>query len=243
MRDILRFLRVLPGSVFGAIVIYLPGEAGILLRRWYYRRRLHRCGKNLTVMPGVHFSGKQFIEIGDNVTIRENAVLHAGVGDATNEKREISEIGSYANRRQGMIIIRDHARIAFGAIVLGYGGVSIGEKCGVGPYSILLSETYHHKGKDATRIYKYSQGAQPEELCVLRGYIEMMDGAGISSNVLVLPGATIGKDSWVAPGSVVRIGGFIEPDVIVKGDPAGIVFRRHYAGVGNREQKEQGAKR
>lgn len=229
MREFLHFIRALPRSVFLGVVIYLPGEAGILLRRWHYGRRLRRCGKNLTVMPGVHISGEKFIEIGDDVTIRENAVLRAGTAPVESERREVVQLGAYANRQRGVIVIRDRARIAFGAIVLGYGGVRIGEKCGIGPYSIILSETFHHKGKDPERIYKYSQGADPEEQCVLQGFVEMRDGAGVASNVIVLPGATVGKDTWVGPNSVVRLGGFIEEDVIARGDPAAVVFRRQYA--------------
>jgi acetyltransferase-like isoleucine patch superfamily enzyme len=228
MGDLVRFLRALPASLFAALIVYLPGEAGILLRRWYYAKRLGRCGRNLTVMPGVHLGGVRYIEIGDDVTIRENVVMHAGA-PVGGDEREYVQIGSYRGRRRGVIVVKDHARIAFGAVVLGYGGVVIGEKCGVGPYSILLSETFHHKGRDAGRVYKYSQGALPQELCVLQGSIDMHDGAGIASNVVVLPGATIGRDSWVAPNSVVRLGGFIEPDVVAKGNPAATVFRRTYA--------------
>jgi acetyltransferase-like isoleucine patch superfamily enzyme len=227
MPDLLRFLLTLPRSLLLGAVIYLPGEAGILLRRWYYGRRLRRCGKNLTIMPGVHLDGETFIEIGDDVMIRENVVLRAGI--PSEEKREVVELGSYTDRERGVVLIRDRARIAFGAVILGYGGVTIGEKCGIGPYSILLSESFHHQGKDPGRIYKYSQGAAPEEQCVLRGYVEMKDGSGIASNVLVLPGATIGRDAWVAPNGVVRLGGFIDDDVIAKGDPAAVVFRRRYA--------------
>ena len=227
MQELLRFLSTLPRNLLLGAVIYLPGEAGILLRRWYYGRRLRRCGKNLTVMPGVHLAGEKFIEIGDDVMIRENVVLRAGI--PSEEKREVVELGSYADRERGVVLIRDRTRIAFGAVILGYGGIAIGEKCGIGPYAILLSETFHHQGRDPGRIYKYSQGATPEEQCVLRGYVEMKGGSGVASNVLVLPGATIGKDSWVAPNSVVRLGGFIGDDVIAKGDPAATVFRRRYS--------------
>lgn len=224
---LLRFAITLPRSLFLALVIYLPGEAGILLRRWYYGRRLRRCGRNLVVMPGVHLDGERHIEIGDDVMIRENVVLRAGV--AANDRREVVELGNTAGRERGVVLIRDRVRIAFGAVILGYGGVTIGSKCGIGPYSILLSESFHHQGKDPARVYKYSQGADPEEQCVLRGYVEMKDGSGIASNVLVLPGATIGRDAWVVPNSVVRLGGFIADDVIAKGDPAATVFRRRHA--------------
>lgn len=225
--DLLRFALALPRSLFMMLVIYLPGEAGVLLRRWYYGRRLRRCGRNLVVMPGVHLEGERFIEIGDDVMIRENAVLRAGV--AANDRREVVQFGSTAGREPGVVLIRDRVRIAFGAVILGYGGVTIGSKCGIGPYSVLLSESFHHQGRDPARVYKYSQGAQPEEQCVLRGHVEMKDGSGIASNVLVLPGATIGRDAWVVPNSVVRLGGFIDDDVIAKGDPAATVFRRRHA--------------
>jgi acetyltransferase-like isoleucine patch superfamily enzyme len=179
-------------------------------------------------MPGVHLRGARHIEIGDHVTIRENAILQAGVPDAA-DARELIRIGRYEGRRPGVIILGDRSRIAFGAVLLGYGGIRVGEKCGVGPYAVLLSESYHHKGKVPGRVYKYSQGAQPHELCVLQGFVELEDGAGVASNVLLLPGATVGRDSWVGPNSVVRIGGRVEPDVIAKGDPAAGTFRRTYA--------------
>jgi acetyltransferase-like isoleucine patch superfamily enzyme len=228
MRAFLRFLAALPRSVLLAFVIYLPGDAGVLLRRWYYGRRLRACGRNLTVMPGVHIGGERYIEIGDDVTIRENAVIRAGGKPASADTREIIEFGSYVGRERGVIRIGDRARIAFGVVILGYGGVAIGRKCGIGPHCILLSETFHHKGRDPRRIYKYSQGADPDELCVLRGFVELLDGAGIASNVIVLPGATVGRDAWVGPNSIVRVGGVIANDVIAKGDPAGNVIHRHY---------------
>jgi acetyltransferase-like isoleucine patch superfamily enzyme len=228
MRALLSFVAGLPRSVLGMLVIYLPGQSGILLRRWYYGRRLGRCGRNLTVMPGVHIAGVGCIEIGDDVTIRENAVLQAGLPDPADE-REIVRIGQYGSRRAGFIVLGDRARIAFGAVLLGYGGIRIGEKCGVGPYAVLLSESFHHKGKVPGRVYKYSQGAEPHELCVLQGFVELEDGAGVASNALLLPGASVGRDSWVGPGSVVRIGGRIEPNVVAKGDPAAPTFSRAHA--------------
>jgi acetyltransferase-like isoleucine patch superfamily enzyme len=230
MRDFLRFVTALPRSLALALVIYLPGEAGILLRRWYYGRRLRHCGRDFTVMPGVRITGEAFIEVGDDVLIRENAILHAGAPDPA-DAREAVQLGDYRDREVGVVRIGDHARIAFGALILGYGGVRIGAKCGVGPYAVVLSESFHHKGRDRGRVYKYSQGADASELCVLRGYVELMDGSGLASNVVVLPGATVGRDSWIAPNSVVRLGGFVESDVIAKGDPAVPAFRRHYSGA------------
>jgi acetyltransferase-like isoleucine patch superfamily enzyme len=164
---------------------------------------------------------------GDNVKIRENVILHTGRSQGE-EKRDVIGLTPSVPHEKGLVVLGNHARIAFGAVILGYGGVKIGEKCGVGPGAVILSESFHYKGKDVNRIYKYSQGALPEEQCVVQGYVELKDGAGIASNVIVLPGATIGRDSWVAPGSVVRVRGRVEDDVIAKGDPAVTVFKRPY---------------
>jgi acetyltransferase-like isoleucine patch superfamily enzyme len=225
LRQIVRFCR----SLFELLVIYLPGQQGILLRQKYYAPKFRRCGKDLRILPGVHLSGLNYIEIGDNVTIRENTIIQTGrLNDeaAKTDRRDIRKIGSYRERELGVVRIGDHARIAHGVLILGYGGVSIGEKCGIGPGSKIISESFHHKGRKPGFIYKYSQGAPPEETHVIQGFIEMKDGAGIASDVIVLPGATIGQDSWVGPRSVVKTLGNVPDFVIAAGDPAKEVFNR-----------------
>ncbi len=225
MRGVLRQLRQVPRDLFLMVLIYLPGVSGIRLRRWYYRKRLRQCGRDFTVLPGVHLAGLQYIDVGDNVMLRENVIVHAGVA-VEGDGREVRELPAVHGVEPGIVRIGNHSRIAFGALILGYGGIWIGEKCGVGPNALLLSESYHHKGRDPTIVYKYSQGARAEEQCVLRGGIRLEDGAGIASNVIVLPGARIGRDAWVSPGSVVRLAGRIDDLAIAKGDPADTVFRR-----------------
>lgn len=224
----LRFLWHLIADLFSLLVVYLPGESGVLLRRAYYSKRFRSCGRDLRIETNVRISSPSLIVAGDNVRIRENVILHTGRHQGE-EKREVIELTPATPHEKGLVVFGDHSRIAFGAVILGYGGVKIGEKCGIGPGAVILSESFHYKGKDKDRIYKYSQGALPEEQCVIQGVVEFKDGAGIASNVIVLPGATIGKDSWIAPGSVVRVRGRIEDNVIAKGDPALTIFKRPYA--------------
>jgi acetyltransferase-like isoleucine patch superfamily enzyme len=207
--------------------MYLPGETGVLLRRRYYSKRFRSCGRDLWIGTNVQISNPSLIIAGNNVRIRENVIIHTGRHQGE-EKRDVIQLTPAAPHEKGLVVLGDHSRIAYGAVILGYGGVKIGEKCGIGPGAVLLSESFHYKGKDKNRIYKYSQGALPEEQCVVQGFVELKDGAGVASNVIVLPGATIGKDSWVAPGSIVRVRGRVEDDVIAKGDPAATVFRRPY---------------
>lgn len=224
---LLRFLFHVLMDIRQLFILYLPGETGALLRRSYYSKRFRSCGHDLWIGTNVLISDPSTVIAGDNVMIRENVILHTGRSRGE-EKRDVIDLTPSAPHEKGLVILGNHSRIAFGAVILGYGGVKIGEKCGIGPGAIVLSESFHYKGKDKNRIYKYSQGALPEEQCIVQGFVELKDGAGIASNVIVLPGATIGKDSWVAPGSVVRVRGRVEDNVIAKGDPAITIFKRPY---------------
>ena len=225
----LRTLRALPKDLAKAVIVHLPGPSGILLRRWYYGRRLGACGSGLRIDPGVQLQGLPHIFIGNNVHLRENVIIQtAPPRDAARERRDVRFVGRRVSEGEGRVEIGDHARIAFSVIILGYGGVKIGEKCGVGPNCVILSESFHHKGSDANRVWKYSAGAEPEEQCVVRGRVVMDDGAGVASNVTLLPGARIGRDAWVGVNSVVSVGGVVPPDVVAKGDPAVPVFQRPY---------------
>ena len=83
-----------------------------------------------------------------------------------------------------------------------------------------------YKGRNPEIIYKYSTGVPAEQQCNIQGVVKFKDGAGVASNVVVLPGATIGKDSWVGPNSVLRLKANIADYVIVKGEPTRVVFKR-----------------
>jgi acetyltransferase-like isoleucine patch superfamily enzyme len=230
MKSWLRFFRALPKDLAKAVIVHLPGPSGVLLRRWYYTPRLGRCGTGLRIDPGVQLRGLRHIFLGNDVHLRENVIIQTAVpAEPERDRREVRFVGHRAPEAEGRVEIGDHARIAFSALILGYGGVKIGEKCGVGPNCVIISESLHHKGRDSTRIWKYSAGAAPEEQCLVRGPVILEDGAGVASNVTLLPGARVGRDAWVGVNSVVSVGGAVPADVLAKGDPAIPVFRRPYA--------------
>jgi acetyltransferase-like isoleucine patch superfamily enzyme len=230
MKAWLRVLRAIPKDVARAVIVHLPGQSGILLRRWYYTPRLGRCGSGLRIDPGVQLRGLPHIFLGDDVHLRENVIIQTNPPrDPASERRDVRFVGRRTTQGEGSVEIGNHSRIAFSVIILGYGGVKIGEKCGVGPNCVILSESFHHKGSDAKKVWKYSAGAEPEEQCVVRGRVVMEDGAGVASNVTLLPGARVGRDAWIGVNSVVSAGGSVPADVVAKGDPAVPVFKRPYA--------------
>jgi acetyltransferase-like isoleucine patch superfamily enzyme len=225
---VLQVAIALPRDFALMVLMYLPGRSGILLRRHYYSRRLKRCGVNLTVMPGVQLHGLQWIELGDNVMIRENAIIRTGAPNrGAEERRSIRVLAVNQGCTPGIVSISDNSRIAFGALLLGQGGILIGRDCGVGPGAVILSESFHHSGHDPAITYKYSEGAAPEEQGVLQGSVVMEDATGIASQAVLLPGARLERGAWVGPHGVVRVAGVVPAGSIVKGDPASPVFRRN----------------
>lgn len=225
--QVLRFAVLLPVDLARMVLVYLPGHSGILLRRHYYRRRLRRCGENFCVMPGVHLSGLDWIEVGDNVMIRENAIIRTGAPNrGADERRCIRIVPTNRDCTPGIVVLSDNSRIAFGALILGQGGVHVGRDCGIGPGAVVLSETFHYQGSNADVVYKYSQGAAAEEQSLIQGAVVLEDGSGIASHVVLLPGARLRRQAWAGPGSIVRMGGLVAEGVIVRGDPAVPVFRR-----------------
>jgi acetyltransferase-like isoleucine patch superfamily enzyme len=220
-------VALLPVDLARMVLVYLPGQSGMLLRRYYYRRRLRRCGENFCVMPGVHLSGLDWIEVGDNVMIRENAIIRTGPPNrGGDERRSIRIVPGNRDCAPGLVVLSDNARIAFGALILGQGGVHVGRDCGIGPGAIVLSETFHYQGSNPNIVYKYSQGAADEEQSIIQGAVVFEDGSGIASHVMVLPGARLRRLAWATPGSIVPLGGQVAEGAIVKGNPAKTVFRR-----------------
>ncbi len=226
--SIITWAKQIIGSVVLMLIIYLPGAPGVLLRRRYYAKRLKRCGNNLHIGTNVHITGCSLIEIGDRVRIRENVIINTGSPKPGPEQRDMIDLDTGADLPKGAVIIGSHADIAFGAIILGYGGVKLGDSCGIGPGSMVLSESFHYRGHDLNRVYKYTTEALPEEQCIMQGVVELKDGAVLASHVIVLPGTVIGKNAWVGPNSVTRVKGFIPDDSVARGDPAEVVRERPY---------------
>ena len=117
----------------------------------------------------------------------------------------------------------------------------IGERCHIGPYSILSGIGGLEIGDEVTvsaggRIYSlshhYRSFARPEDRTVgfgsmlpddrqamVIGPVVIGRNTGLAADCLVLPGVTIGEDSFLLPRSLVRTD--IEPGVIAGGDPGG----------------------
>ena len=193
-------------DVFDAVLVYLPGESGIILRRLVYSRRFRSCGKNLRVGCNVKISGFNMIDVGDDVELKDDATILTGPARTREiENRLFLEVSDYSHFSRGRVVIGDYTRISFGALVLGFGGVKIGKKCAVGIGAKVITETTHYAGPKSDFLYKPSGIAPPKEHFFFRGIVTLEDGATIAANAIAFPGSTVGKDSWVLANSVVPL--------------------------------------
>ena len=101
----------------------LPGALGLLMRKTFWPRLLGACGKKVFFGRNVTLMHPGRIRIGDNTVIGDGCVL-----DARNPTREtVLEIGSEVMLSHGVVLSCKN------------GSITIGDRCGFGPYSVIQS--------------------------------------------------------------------------------------------------------
>jgi acetyltransferase-like isoleucine patch superfamily enzyme len=189
------------------IVSRVRGELS-LLRSVYRGRRVEIVGRR-------HLHLGRHVSLGNSVLL--DAVSRDGiiVGDQTTIDRGaiLKSSGVVRNLGQG---IRIGARTSVGAfnVILGQGGVFVGDDVLLGPGVHIYSENHNFDDLDVP-IRQQGETRDP----VIVG-----DNVWVGANTVILAGASIGDGSIVAAGSIVR--GTVPPYSIVAGVPAKLVRMR-----------------
>lgn len=137
-------------------------------------------------------------------------------GDWLVEIGENSRIKSYAQlgTRGGFIRIGRGSSINPFCVILGYGGVTIGDKVRIAAHCSIIAFNHNFEDKDTPVI---EQGNRAEGVVI-------EDDVWIGTGVRILDGVTIGKGSVVGAGSVVNRS--LPPNSIAVGIPARVVKKR-----------------
>ena len=180
------------------ILIYMPGTTGIILRRAYYKSRLKSCGKKLTVLAGVEIEGCRFISMGDNVMIDRGCIVSTG--------RELCGNVSFKDEQSpsdqlGEVYIGDNVHVCQHCIIMGYGGVAIGDNCVLSACTKVYSLTSLHFNPDdrtqVVSVYPYEQGY------FRIGRVSIAHNTWIGLNCIIMPGVDIGKNTFCVSNSVI----------------------------------------
>jgi maltose O-acetyltransferase len=109
----------------------------------------------------------------------------------------------------GTLEIGDGAFINYGCSIAATRLVSIGPKCTIGPYTIIMDNDYH-------RLEPERRNERPESAPIV-----LEQNVWLGARVIVLRGVTIGADSVIGAGSVVTRD--MPPRSLAVGAPAKVI--------------------
>lgn len=180
-------------------VNYLPGGAGMLLRRLVYSWRLKQLGRNVLIDVGVSVTGAGNISIGDYTWIDSGVTLTSAIGTMTIGKRVHIAPGAIL-ASSCRLEVHDYVGIAAGAKIYAGSEVPKDGKRMSGP---MIPERFKAFRRDPVILQKDSF---------------------LGANAVVLPGVTVGEGAVVGANSLVTKD--VAPWTIVMGSPAKEIRRR-----------------
>ncbi|MGO4943656.1 acyltransferase [Streptococcus alactolyticus] len=179
-----------------------------------YTRLFASFGRKSVLYRPLYIKGKEFIHVGDNTTILNNARIQV-YNDLTGLKSEVR--------------IGNNCYIGYNTSILAGGNVEIGDGVLMAS-NILISSENHSVNPEDERYYS----AQP----LVCDPVKIDEGCWIGERVCILPGITIGKKCVVGAGSIVTKD--IPDYCMVAGAPAKVIkkydFEKH-AWVRSEDQK------
>jgi len=161
----------------------------------FKREDFAKIGENVVFEPGVLVFHPENIEIGDNVYVGHNAMLKA--------------------HHTGKLVIGNEVWIGQNCFIHGAGGVTIGNKIGIGPGVMIFSSPHDLTKDDLGPISEIPSKYQP---------IVVEDDSNLGMGSIIIGKVTIGKGTQVGAGAVVTKD--TEPMSIVVGVPAKLLRMR-----------------
>jgi len=215
----------LPG--LGALIKYefltsllgpLPGAAGLVLRKKFYKSLFGRIGRNVVFGKSVTLRHPHKIHLGDNVIIDDYAVLDAK--GENNSGISISDnvmIGrnTSISCKNGNIRIGNNANIAMNCFIQSAAEVVIGKNVLVSAYCYIIGGGDHKTDRTDVPIIAQDQ--------IVQG-ITIEDNCLIGAGVMIQDGVTIKRDAIIGSGAVVRTD--IKEFEVAVGIPARVVKNR-----------------
>ncbi len=196
----------------------LPGAAGLVLRKKYFKSFLGKVGQNVVFGKSITIRHPHKIYIGNNVVIDDYAVLDAkgidnkGILIGNNVMIGRNTVISCKN---GNITIGDNTNVAMNCFIQSAKDVNIGKNVLISAYSYVIGGGDHRT--DRTDIPIITQGQ------VVRG-INIGDNCLLGAGVMIQDGVTIGRDSIIGTSAVVTRS--VPEFSIAAGVPAKVLKKR-----------------
>ncbi len=165
--------------------------------------------------PGIIWGGRRNISIGEGTNIERFCRIAGGTQGRVSIGRNCHIASSVVIRSfDGNIRIGDHVLLNYGCILLGNGGIDVGEDTKLAPYCVLAASNHRF---DVPTIPIREQG------CSSRG-IRIGKDVWLGAHCTVLDGVQIGDGAVIGAGAVVTKD--IPPFAVAVGVPASVVRYR-----------------
>ena len=188
------------------------------VRQKYYKSVLKHMGENVKIGKGVKIVNPEYISIGDNVSICDNATLIArgekGITIHNNVRINDRVYLDTERSDTGYIVIGESSYIGTGTTLFGHVGLEIGD-------NVLMAQNititpYSHLFSDPTKNI-ITQGGLQRKITIGRdSYLGM--------GVIVMYSADIGEGSVIGSGTLVNK--TIPPYSVAVGHPARVIKKR-----------------
>ena len=184
-------------SFYKTVFLQDDSDFAAKLRCDYYRTQLKHMGENVKIGRNVKFTNPQFISLGDNVTICDDATLIArGEGGITLGNNVCINDRVYLDTERaddGYIRVEHDVYIGTGTTLFGHRGLEIGDHCLLAQNITLTPYSHIYDDPDRNII---EQGGHCEKVTIGRDtYIGMRCAIMYSGN--------IGEGCVIGAGSVV----------------------------------------
>ena len=181
------------------VASWVPGAAGLLLRKKLYPKILGEVGRNVTFGQNVVLRHPGKIFIGDNVVIDDNCVL-----DAKGAQNRGIYIGNRVfigrntilNCKNGDIILEDEANIGASCHIFSASNVTVGASNLFAAYTYLVGGTHNFDNPSVPVLHqsRSSEGIKLGPGGWLGAHVTVFDGVNIGKNVVIGAGAIVNKD-------------------------------------------------
>jgi maltose O-acetyltransferase len=174
------------------ILRWFPGNFGVVLRYYYYKRILAGCGQKVAIPTGCYIRDCKNIFFGNGVGLGVYSQIYAaGKGN------ERIMIGDHVSLNSNVMINADQE-----------GHIEIGHNSIVGPNVVIRTSNHEFSSRE---IPIREQGHRP-------GTIIVKNDVWIGANAAIIGSVTIGRGSIIGAGAVVI--GDVNDFAIVVGVPA-----------------------
>lgn len=181
-------------------------KAHLLVAGWEEQRRLLRRFPDLSLSPAATVVSPARLDVGENVIIQGGSVIHCG--------------GLAWSGGAGHIRIGADSIIAHHCVLLGAGGIEIGQRSACGPGCMIFSSRSLHGGDARKRASRPHGGEAPggEGDTHLFAPVTIGEDVSVFAGCVIGPGVNIGDGAAVGAGSVVLED--VAPRTLVAGMPA-----------------------